>query len=374
MFFDLLPLPIIWLGFYALGQTTGRFSLSARCYTYILLSIALLLMVCGFKACVFYIALGSGILVAARLISAARNAAIRKALFILSTVAVALMILVFLYFRPYFHKFFIYLPSLSYLGFRGIAYLSSVYKRRDVGFAHGMIQIFFFPVLFTGPITRVENYQETEHDSDEVLRRLTLGLAMLVAGRFCGEYVLQNVNETVLATTHCFWFWLGAAANSFELYFIFAGYSHLVIGLGLLAGFRLPENFNSPYLATSVSDFWRRWHMSLSYWIRDYLYIPLGGNRSGISRKCANLMLAMGICGAWHGLEWHYLAWGLFHGALLSSESLMNHAGFRPLQKALPRSYRPVKIAVTFLLVTFGWLIFRYPTDSFVIYMRGLFS
>ena len=202
------------------------------------------------------------------------------------------MIFAFLQWRIYFQKYFVYLPSLSYLGFRGIAYLTSVYKRRRIAISAGLMQMLFFPMLFMGPIARVENFEQEYRDYREVLERLLLGLSMLIAGFLCGDYVIDEVRYS--AGLHWSRFWLGALANSFQFYFIFAGYSHLIIGLGILVGFKLPENFNNPYLATSIGDFWRRWHMSLSYWIRDYVYIPLGGNRKGIARKCMNLIVADG--------------------------------------------------------------------------------
>ena len=155
---------------------------------------------------------------------------------------------------------------------------------------------------------------------------------MLIGGFLCGKYVINDLRHAT--DLHWSGYWLGALANSFEFYFTFAGYSHLIIGLGILVGFKLPENFNNPYLATSIGDFWRRWHMSLSYWIRDYLYIPLGGNRKGIARKCMNLIVAMGLAGIWHGLAVNYLLWGLFHGVLLAGESLLaiSMSKFRSLE------------------------------------------
>jgi alginate O-acetyltransferase complex protein AlgI len=112
--------------------------------------------------------------------------------------------------------------------------------------------------------------------------------------------------------------------------------------------------------------------MSLSFWIRDYLYIPLGGSRKGLPRKCFNLLLAMGVCGIWHGLELHYLLWGLFHGALLSVESIMDHFKWQPLRNSLGRGYAPIKTALIFALVTFGWLLFKYRMNEFVPFMKGM--
>ena len=233
-----------------------------------------------------------------------------------------------------------------------------------------MAQMFFLPMLFMGPIARVEDFQRETFDAREVLVRLARGFPMLIAAHFIEPYVLERIAD--LEGVPWWKFWVGALANSFQFYFMFAGYTHLIIGLGLLAGFKLPENFNNPYIARSIGDFWRRWHMSLSFWIRDYVYIPLGGNRKGIGRKCFNMLLAMGVCGLWHGLELHYLLWGLFHGALLATESVMAHKGWQPLRRRLGASYVPVKVVLTFGLVTFGWLLFKYPMDDFAAYIRSL--
>jgi alginate O-acetyltransferase complex protein AlgI len=193
---------------------------------------------------------------------------------------------------------------------------------------------------------------------------------MLIGARLLEPLILDRVASAGVLPV---WkLWLGAVANSFQFYWMFAGYTHLILGLGLLVGFKLPENFNNPYIATSISDFWRRWHMSLSFWIRDYVYIPLGGNRKGLLRKCANIILAMGVCGIWHGLELHYFLWGLFHGVLLSVESVCNHQNWHPLRNRLGAAYVPVKIVIIFGLVTFSWLLFKYPMPDFLAYMRGL--
>ncbi len=145
----------------------------------------------------------------------------------------------------------------------------------------GLAQMFFLPMLFMGPIARVEDFQQVHHDAMEVLRRLARGFPMLIAAHLIQPYVLERI--LLLEGVPTWKFWLGAVANSFQFYFTFAGYTHLIIGLGLLAGFKLPENFNNPYIARSIGDFWRRWHMSLSFWIRDYIYIPLASGFSTAS-------------------------------------------------------------------------------------------
>jgi alginate O-acetyltransferase complex protein AlgI len=311
--------------------------------------------------------LGASVLLCGEILSRISDPKLRKGIFVLEIAALVLLIFAFLEWRVYFQKYFVYLPSLSYLGFRGIAYLSSVWKRGRVDVSAGLMQMFFFPMLFLGPISRVENFELEYRNYKEVLIRLMQGLAMLIAAQLCHPFVINDVR---LSTgLHWSFFWLSALANSFEFYFSFAGYSHLVIGLGILVGFKLPENFNNPYLATSIGDFWRRWHMSLSNWIRDYVYIPLGGNRKGIARKCFNLVLAMILIGIWHGLEANYLLWGMFHGGLLAAESVASH-----IHLSIPvfsRS-RPLKIATTFLLVTFGWLIFKYSLPDFLVYVKRM--
>ncbi len=368
-----LTLPIIWLLFYALGQIPRQRSLGFRRGLVAGASLMLLLLGVGLQTFAFYVALGLLIVLAGVWLGSARDGPGRRLAFLVALGGVVILIAVSLRFRDYLQKFFVLLPSLSYLGFRGIAYLVSAYRERRVQFSGGLMQMFFLPMLFLGPISRVEHFDEEVQDAHrEVLQRLAMGFPMLIAGNLCGRFVLDEILR--LTDTPWWEFWLGALANSFEFYFTFAGYSHLIIGLGLLVGFRLPENFNHPYIATSIGDFWRRWHMSLSFWIRDYLYIPLGGSRKGLPRKCGNLLFAMGICGIWHGLEMHYLVWGLYHGFLLAVESVMTHWGWKPLQRILGPTYRPVKVALIFSLVTFSWLLFRYRMPEMAAYLKGMVS
>jgi D-alanyl-lipoteichoic acid acyltransferase DltB (MBOAT superfamily) len=363
---SLLPLPITWLAFYGLGRLLDRVSLDARRYAIVSASALLLLAAAGPATWSFYVSVSLAILLSGHTLGLIRSKARQKLFFILSVAAVALLIVAFLQWRVYFQKYFVYLPSLSYLGFRGIAYLTSMYERRRIDFSAGLMQMLFFPMLFMGPISRVENFEQEYRDYQQVLRRLALGLLMLISGFICGKYVIQ---DPARAQLHWSGYWLGAVANSFEFYFTFAGYTHLIIGLGILAGFKLPENFNNPYLATSIGDFWRRWHMSLSYWIRDYVYIPLGGSRKGVARKCANVIIAMTLVGIWHGLTLNYFLWGLFHGLLLAGESLMAH--FNVKVPVIGR-VKAAQVALTFTLVSFSWLLFRYPVPEFLLYLQRM--
>jgi alginate O-acetyltransferase complex protein AlgI len=152
--------------------------------------------------------------------------------------------------------------------------------------------------------------------------------------------------------------WLGALAYTIQIYFDFSGYSDMAIGLAQMFGFRLPENFDRPYSAVSITDFWRRWHMTLSRWFRDYVYIPLGGNRVSSSRNYANLVITFVLVGFWHGAQWTFLLWGAYHGTLLIVERATGQraVGDGRVGLAVPRR------ALTFLLVVVGWVIFRAPS------------
>jgi alginate O-acetyltransferase complex protein AlgI len=146
--------------------------------------------------------------------------------------------------------------------------------------------------------------------------------------------------------------WLGALAYTAQLYFDFSGYSDMAIGLGLMMGFRFIENFNQPYASQSITEFWRRWHMSLSSWLRDYLYISLGGSRHGTFRTYRNKFLTMLLGGLWHGANWTFVLWGIWHGALLCFEAALG-------VKGTPERFRVHRWALTFLLVILGWVMFR---------------
>jgi len=160
--------------------------------------------------------------------------------------------------------------------------------------------------------------------------------------------------------------WLGALTYTLQLYFDFSGYSDMAIGLGRMLGFRLPENFARPYSSVTITEFWRRWHMSLSRWFRDYVYIPLGGNRHGTARTYRNLCIVFVLTGFWHGANWTFLVWGLYHGALLIIERGFGLDG----PPSAPGRVVPRR-ALTFLLVVFGWVFFRSTDLSQALTMIG---
>jgi alginate O-acetyltransferase complex protein AlgI len=216
-----------------------------------------------------------------------------------------------------------------------------------------------FSQLVAGPIVR---FREIEGDLENVghaARRggLAIGLSFLAFGMFekviiadsvahFGDPWLQDYRALSTAAT-----WLAMLGYTFQLYFDFSGYSSMAVGLGLLFGLRIPQNFNSPYRATNPSDFWRRWHMSLSSVLRDYLYIPLGGNRHSEMFMYRNIMLTMLLGGLWHGANWTFIIWGAYHGSLL--------VGYHYLSKRLNLVSIPLAQLITFVLVVIGWVFFR---------------
>ncbi|MCA1193158.1 MULTISPECIES: MBOAT family protein [unclassified Saccharopolyspora] len=267
--------------------------------------------------------------------------------------------------------------GISFYTFHHISYVVDVYRgerpalRNPVGF---VTYIAMFPQLVAGPIVR---YREI---ADQLPQQRTHRLDDVAAGfpRFAWGLTKKVVVADTLApmVDACFATpaedmsfavaWLGAIGYTVQLYFDFSGYSDMAIGLGRMLGFRLPENFARPYSSVTVTEFWRRWHMSLSRWFRDYVYIPLGGNRRGTGRTYLNLAIIFVLTGFWHGAAWTYLVWGLFHGALLVVERATGHDS-----APADRWARLGRRALTLLLVVLGWVFFRAPDLGTAFTMTG---
>ncbi len=216
-----------------------------------------------------------------------------------------------------------------------------------------------FPQLIAGPIVRFHEISDQIRGRRESLDGFYQGIL-----RFCWglskKILLANqvaeiadavfaMNGRLLDTRTA---WLGVLAYTLQIYLDFSAYSDMAIGLGNMFGFKLPENFNRPYSAISITDFWRRWHITLSHFFRDYLYIPLGGNRRGASRTYLNLIIVFLLCGLWHGANWTFLLWGIYHGGLLIIERF---TAFRDREGGLP----VIRRIVTLVLVMIGWVFFR---------------
>ena len=220
--------------------------------------------------------------------------------------------------------------GISFYTFQGLSYLIDVYRgeiKAQRNFINLALFISFFPQLVAGPILKYHDvFQEFEfrHESIEQfaygLRRFIMGLSRKVLIANSMGYVADHVFSQPIGSFSVITSWGGAVAYSLQLYFDFSGYSDMAIGLGAMFGFHFKENFNYPYAATSITDFWRRWHISLSTWFKEYLYIPLGGSRVGKSRNLMNLFVVFLVTGIWHGAAWTFVAWGLLHGFLIIME------------------------------------------------------
>jgi alginate O-acetyltransferase complex protein AlgI len=278
--------------------------------------------------------------------------------------------------------------GISFYIFHGISLMVDTYRDASVidhagarpTFWRHMLKtthfISFFPQVVAGPIAKGKHFytqigQKYWRDID-----WDAAITSMVCGYFLKEVVANNLSQTTQFITmadhtsrmnghELIWLMVGYSGQIFA---DFAGYSLVAIGLARLFGYALPRNFNWPYMAASFSEFWQRWHISLSSWLRDYLYIPLGGNRHGAIRLGLNLMIVMGLGGLWHGAEWRYAVWGLLHGALLVGERLLAYGvpeRMRNPQQPLARMVLwALRVAVVFSTVTVAWLFFKLPTAT----------
>ena len=257
--------------------------------------------------------------------------------------------------------------AISFYSFQLAAYLIDVYRGRVTAETKPLLfftGVLLFPKLLSGPLMDPLSLQEQLsapprpglEDFDSGLRDFVLGLSMkvLLANQIGGLWrQVGNIGYESVSTPLA---WMGIAAYSLQLYLDFCGYSWMALGLGRMLGFRFPENFRYPYLCSSISDFWRRWHISLGSWFKEYLYFPLGGSRTGTLRTLRNLLLVWLATGLWHGASWNYVLWGLYFGVLICLEKLL-----APRFRAHPRKgllaglYRPVYL----LLAVLGWVLFR---------------
>jgi alginate O-acetyltransferase complex protein AlgI len=267
--------------------------------------------------------------------------------------------------------------AISFIVFEKITYLVDLYRgdgRRADNLLTYMLYVFYFPKLLAGPIIRYQDIDEqlrqrqvTWIDFRDGIIRFLFGLAkkVLIAdqlGHLANEIFRLPAQQLDMSMA-----WVGVLCFTAQIYFDFSGYSDMAIGLSRTFGFRLKENFRQPYTAVNFTDFWRRWHISLSTWIRDYLYIPLGGNRHSIARTYFNLCLCFFLSGLWHGAAWTFILWGLYHGAMLIADRVF----WKEWQKHLPKI---VNVGITFFLVMLSWVIFRADSlNQIGIYFRAMF-
>jgi alginate O-acetyltransferase complex protein AlgI len=251
--------------------------------------------------------------------------------------------------------------GISFYTFQSMSYAMDVYRgdaRPIRSFIDFACFVSMFPQLVAGPIIRFSEVADQLRSRTHTMTKFARGVAFLSLGLAkkvllanpCGKVADLAFDAGSLSPLEA---WYGVTAYAFQIYFDFSGYSDMAIGLGLMMGFVFAKNFDSPYLSASITEFWHRWHISLSTWLRDYLYVPLGGNRRGPVRTYVNLMIVMLLGGLWHGAAWNFLIWGAIHGALLGLERVR---GKTPLYGHLPR---PAGVAITFVIVLFAWVFFR---------------
>lgn len=267
--------------------------------------------------------------------------------------------------------------GISFYTFQAMSYTIDVY-RNDVRVQKNLIDfgmyITMFPQLIAGPIVRYADVQDqlaersvTTADFSEGVKRFVVGLGKKVLlanqmGAVWSEiYALGGDVSALMA-------WTGAIAYTFQIYFDFSGYSDMAIGLGRMFGFKFPENFRYPYQSVSITDFWRRWHITLSTWFKEYLYIPLGGNRCGLARQALNLLIVWSLTGFWHGAGWNFVMWGLYYFVILFIEKLF-------LLKALDKLPKLFRHVYALLLIVIGWVIFASDDVSVLLpYLGSMFG
>jgi len=258
-----------------------------------------------------------------------------------------------------------FLPlGISFYTFEAICYVVDVYRgrqepvRRPLDYA---LYILFFPHLVAGPIVRPHEFlPQLARDRCPSWSRFVLGLRLFLMGLFKKAVIadhLAAIVDPVFASPDRYdtaTLWLAVLGYSVQIYCDFSGYTDMAVGIAHTFSFKLPANFDTPYLASNIADFWRRWHMTLSRWLRDYVYVPLGGGRGSSLVVARSLVVTMFLGGLWHGAAWHFVVWGLYHGALLALHRLVERTGVR-----VPA---PLGVVATFLSVSLGWVLFRCAT------------
>jgi alginate O-acetyltransferase complex protein AlgI len=252
--------------------------------------------------------------------------------------------------------------GISFFTFQLVSYVIDV-QRKAVKVERGLVRfasyILMFPHLIAGPIVRYADIRDEMHGDRRKSGHVGLGVQYFIVG-LCQKVLVANTVAPLadhafgldLAKLSAVDAWLGVWAYTLQIYFDFCGYSNMAIGLAFLLGFTFPKNFDYPYIAQSITDFWRRWHMSLSSWFRDYVYIPLGGNRHGLAQTVRNLLVVFFLTGLWHGAAWRFIVWGLYHGAFLMLERF-------GLGRMLERAPRIARHVYAVLVVMVGWVFFR---------------
>lgn len=389
--FAFVYLPIVFVGFFALGRyspkyaATWLFFASVVFYGYWMPEFTILLI--GSVCFNFWV--GSHI---SNLVSTENGGRGNARRWLIGGIAVNLALLGYFKYANFFldnlmlisnqhwsYEYIILPIGISFFTFTQIAFLADTYQKgiREYGFIHYGLFVTYFPHLIAGPVLHhaemMPQFRETSTYKIDTAN-IAGGLTIFIIGLFKKIVMADGISPYADAVFNAAESglipsfneaWIGAFAYTFQLYFDFSGYSDMAIGLSWMFNVRLPFNFNSPYQAVNISDFWRRWHMTLSRFLRDYLYIPLGGNRKGPVRQNINLLVTMLLGGLWHGASWSFVFWGCLHGSFL----VVNHA-FQTLVKkhfkGVNTNYLLVFLGwlLTFLLVVVAWVFFRATSFS----------
>ncbi|MCH5344442.1 MAG: MBOAT family protein [Acetatifactor sp.] len=308
-----------------------------------------------------------------RLIDANRDKAVSKVFLAMSVLTNLSLLCVFKYLE------FLPLPiGISFYTFQTMSYTIDVYRgetkvqRNLLDFG---VYVAMFPQLIAGPIVKYKQVEQDLHERPVDLPQISYGTKRFVTGLAKKVLIANNVGElwsmisaSNIESLSVLTAWMGIIAFAFQIYFDFSGYSDMAIGLGAILGFHLPENFKYPYIATSITDFWRRWHISLGSWFRDYVYIPLGGNRKGLKIQIVNILIVWMLTGIWHGAGLNFLFWGLWFAGFLILEKM----GFGRVLEAMPVFFSRL---YTWLVVLLGWVCFSLETPGAILsYLGAMFG
>jgi len=268
--------------------------------------------------------------------------------------------------------------GISFYTFQVLSYIVDVYlgkvkvQRSFVSFG---AYVTMFPQLVAGPIVQYETIEEQLNYREESLEKFGQGVERFIQG--LGKKVLlansigiiwTTISAMDLGSMSVLTAWIGIIAYTFQIYFDFSGYSDMAMGLGKMFGFDFIENFNFPYISTSITEFWRRWHISLGSWFREYIYIPLGGNRVSLGKQIRNIFAVWFLTGLWHGASWNFIVWGLYYGVILLLEKMV----FANILEGVPTI---IKHIYTILLIMIGWVFFASPNLSFAMeYLKAMFG
>jgi alginate O-acetyltransferase complex protein AlgI len=264
--------------------------------------------------------------------------------------------------------------GISFFTFQGMSYVIDLYRQKvSVQKNPGLLAFYisFFPQLIAGPIVRYIDIEKQIYSRTESIEKFMSGAQRFIIGLAKKLVIANNMgyvadlvfNNPALENTAAI-AWLGVICYTFQIYFDFSGYSDMAIGLGKMFGFEFLENFNYPYISKTITEFWRRWHMSLSSWFKDYVYIPLGGNRKG--NVYVNLLIVFIVTGFWHGASFNFLAWGLWHGLFLIIERLFS------AREIKSKKFVPLRYVISMLIVVVGWVFFRSPGLRYALSYLGI--